>query len=200
MILYGASGHAKVVSDAITDSNEKIIHLFDDNIAVKSFYNISVTPYQKNIYPKELLIITIGNNQHRKNIVQTVMHQFGKIVHFSAIISSKVKIGEGSVVLQNATIQVETNIRDHCIINTACSIDHECEIDNFVHISPHATLCGNVKVGEGTHIGAGAIILPDIKIGKWSVVGAGSVIIGDVPDNIVIVGNPGRVIRDNLLI
>ena len=92
---------------------------------------------------------------------------------------------------------MDTFIGEHSIINTACTIDHECRIDDFTHISPNATLCGNVSVGEGTQIGAGAIVLPNVKIGKWSIIGAGAVIHKDVPDNVIYAGIPGKLIRLN---
>jgi acetyltransferase EpsM len=50
------------------------------------------------------------------------------------------------------------------LVNTAASIDHENVIGDYAHVSPHATLCGRVHVGEGTHIGAGAV---QFKNGKW---------------------------------
>ncbi len=84
---------------------------------------------------------------------------------------------------------------NYVIINTGASVDHDNIIGDYCHISPQATLCGNVSVGEGTHIGAGAVVIPGIKIGKWAVIGAGSVIVRDVPDYAVVMGNPGKIKR-----
>jgi acetyltransferase-like isoleucine patch superfamily enzyme len=81
------------------------------------------------------------------------------------------------------------------LVNTAASIDHDNEIGDYAHISPHATLCGHVKVGEGTHIGAGAVVIPSIRIGKWCTVGAGTVVIRDIPDYATAVGNPAKIIK-----
>ena len=53
----------------------------------------------------------------------------------------------------------------------------------------------DVYIGENAWIGAGAIILPGVHIGKNSVIGAGSVVTRDVPDGVVAVGNPCRVLR-----
>jgi UDP-2-acetamido-3-amino-2,3-dideoxy-glucuronate N-acetyltransferase len=44
-------------------------------------------------------------------------------------------------------------------------------------------------------IGTGAIILPGVTIGEAAVVGAGAIVTTDVPDGVVVVGNPARVIR-----
>lgn len=53
-----------------------------------------------------------------------------------------------------------------------------------------------VHIGNNTWIGAGAIILPGITIGDNSVIGAGSVVTKDIPENVVAVGNPCRVMRE----
>lgn len=52
-----------------------------------------------------------------------------------------------------------------------------------------------VHIGRNCWIGAGAVILPGITIGDNVVVGAGSVVTKDLPDNVVAVGNPCRVLR-----
>lgn len=53
-----------------------------------------------------------------------------------------------------------------------------------------------VRVGKNCWIGAGAIILPGVTIGDNSVIGAGSVVTKDIPDGVVAVGNPCRVLRE----
>lgn len=52
-----------------------------------------------------------------------------------------------------------------------------------------------IVVKRGAWIGAGAIILPGVTIGEHSIVGAGSVVTKDVGDNMIVAGNPARVIR-----
>ena len=52
-----------------------------------------------------------------------------------------------------------------------------------------------VRIGRNCWICAGALILPGVTIGDNVVVGAGSVVTKDLPDNVVAVGNPCRVLR-----
>ena len=52
-----------------------------------------------------------------------------------------------------------------------------------------------VRIGRNCWIGAGAVILPGVTIGDNSVIGAGSVVTKDIPENVVAVGNPCRVLR-----
>ena len=54
----------------------------------------------------------------------------------------------------------------------------------------------SVHIGENVWVGAGTVIVPGVTIGKNSVIGAGSVVVKDIPENVVAVGNPCRVLRE----
>ena len=54
----------------------------------------------------------------------------------------------------------------------------------------------DVHIEDGVWIGAGVVVLPGVTIGKNSVIGAGSVVTKDIPENVVAVGNPCRVMRE----
>lgn len=196
ILLYGASGHAKVISSIIEAIDQFVDIIFDDNESVTYLNQHKViTGYDKNYNPNIPLIISIGDNKIRKMISEKISHPFTILIHPSSVIDKKVIIENGTVVFHNATVQRDSIIGKHCIINTNASIDHDCIIYDFAHISPSATLCGNVKVGEGSHIGAGATIISNINIGKWCVIGAGAVITKDVPDYSLVVGIPGKIIK-----
>lgn len=198
MILYGASGHAKVICSSLESENIVIEGIFEDNPNVTSINEYQIFgKYRDKVMTNSTIIISIGNNLIRKKIAQKIKHKFGISIHKSSICDRTSTIGEGSVVLHNTVIQRDTTIGNHVIINTNSSIDHDCRIDNFVHISPNACICGNVNVGEGTHIGAGAIVIQGIRIGKWVTVGAGTVVINHIPDYATVVGNPGKIIKEH---
>ncbi|MBQ7347708.1 MAG: sugar O-acetyltransferase [Clostridia bacterium] len=54
----------------------------------------------------------------------------------------------------------------------------------------------SVRIGKNCWIGAGAVIVPGVTIGDNVVVGAGSIVTKDLPDNVVAVGNPCKVLRE----
>ena len=53
----------------------------------------------------------------------------------------------------------------------------------------------DVTIGDNVWLGGGSIINPGVTIGNNVVIGAGSVVTKDIPDNVIAVGNPCRVIR-----
>ncbi len=68
-------------------------------------------------------------------------------------------------------------------------------------INPEERLSGAefalpIIIGNNVWIGGGAIICPGVTIGDNVSIGAGSVVTKDLPDNVVAVGNPCRVIRE----
>lgn len=59
-------------------------------------------------------------------------------------------------------------------------------------------LSANVYIGKNCFIGAGSIIMPGVEIGDSVIVGSGSVVTKSFGSNIIIAGNPAKVIRDNI--
>ncbi len=59
-----------------------------------------------------------------------------------------------------------------------------------------ATKIAKLKIANNCFIGARAIILSGVTVGKNSIVGAGSVVTKDVPANVVVAGNPAKIITD----
>lgn len=53
-----------------------------------------------------------------------------------------------------------------------------------------------ITIGDNVWIGGNVVILPDVTIGNNVVIGAGSVVTSDIPDNVIAVGNPCRIVRE----
>ncbi|WP_027379608.1 acetyltransferase [Chryseobacterium daeguense] len=198
MYLYGASGHGKVVADIAEECGYKIEAYIDENPSKEKVLSY---PVLHEIPERDIeILISIGNNRIRRRIVNRgELFSYVTLIHPKSVISKRVKIGEGTIVMPGVTINAVVRVGKHCIINTNSSIDHDCVLEDYVHISPNAALGGNVHVGEGTHIGIGASVIQGITIGKWCTIGAGAVIINDVPDGCTVVGNPGKIIKSKSL-
>lgn len=198
MILYGASGHAKVIIDILEKSGETVDHLVDANPKIKKLAGYSVTWWDTfKQTGNQNAIISIGSNETRKKWSVDLDVEFGVAVHPQAVLANEIDIREGTVVMAGTVVNSGTSIGKHCIINTGASIDHDCVIEDYVHISPESVLCGGIVVGEGTQIGAGAVIVPNLTIGRWVTIGAGSIVTKNIPDFAVVVGNPGKIIKYN---
>lgn len=200
MNIYGASGHSKVIIDIAKSIDITIDTIFDDNLQLTEVSGYPVVHTLSDEFLKIGTVLAIGNNKIRKKVADKFIGKFQNgIFHSSAVLAPSVIIGEGTVVMANASINAEVIIGNHCIINTGAAVEHECRLGDYVHISPNAALAGDVIVGEGSHIGIGAVVIPGVKIGKWVTIGAGAVVLEDIPNFAVVVGNPGKIIKYNYL-
>lgn len=187
MILYGASGHCRVVVDIVEALGLPIDFIVDDNPEVRELLGYEV---RRNTGFYDDAIITIGKNWIRKEVCELIkVNRYITAVHPTAIVSPRVGIGEGSVVMQGAIIQSCAEIGKHCIVNTGASVGHDVKIGDFVHVASHATITGGVTIGEGAWVGAGSVIRQGVHIGSWTMIGAGSVVVDDIPDGVVAFGN-----------
>ncbi|UUN26030.1 DapH/DapD/GlmU-related protein [Streptomyces sp. FIT100] len=59
----------------------------------------------------------------------------------------------------------------------------------------HAPVHADIVVEEDVFLGARVTILPGVTIGRGAAVGAGSVVTKDVPPEVVVAGNPARIVR-----
>lgn len=196
-ILFGASGHGKVVLDILQQRGQSVSLICDDYPKVTTIQNIPVTTPDEADLNNFQILFSVGNNRTRFHLAQKFSGPYFQAIHPKAIIAPSVVIENGTVIMAGAVINSEAHIGKHVIVNTGAMVDHECMIGDFVHISPGVALAGNVHVGEGTHIGIGACIIQGVTIGRWCTIGAGAVILRDVPDYAVVVGNPGKIIKYN---
>ena len=193
MILYGASGHAKVIIEILEANKKQIDFIVDDNPALNELIGYEV---RRNTEEYDEAIISIGSCEIRKRISENIkVKNYVTAIHPTAIVSPRTVIGEGSVVMHGAVLQSCTNVGKHCIINTCASVDHDCVLGDFVHIAPHATVLGGVTIGDGSWIGAGAVLKQYITIGKNCTIGAGAVVLKDVSDGATVIGVPAKEIK-----
>ncbi len=205
LLIYGASGHAKVIIDAVEQRGQyRIMGLLDDNPKLHgqecAGYPIlgGMKQLKQQSYKHCRLILAIGSNEARCKLQEHLAardERFACIVHPAAQIGRGVSLGAGTVVMAGAVINTDTIIGQHVIINTGATIDHDCVIGDFVHIAPGAHLAGGVRVGRLAHLGIGSSIIQGITIGEGTIIGAGAAVIENVPDHVTAVGVPAKVIK-----
>ena len=69
----------------------------------------------------------------------------------------------------------------------------------FVMAHDHCrSLKTDTYIGHDCVIGVNAIVMPGVKIGDEVVVGSGSVVTKDIPNNCIVVGNPAKIIKQDI--
>jgi UDP-3-O-[3-hydroxymyristoyl] glucosamine N-acyltransferase len=110
------------------------------------------------------------------------------------VIEDAVEIGSSSVIARG-TIK-ETRISTNCKIDDNVFIAHNVHIDHNSVVIANAEISGSVQIGKNCWIGPAVTVLEKIRIGDGAFIGIGSVVIRDVPAGKLVVGNPGKVLRD----
>ncbi|MEQ1656533.1 MAG: acetyltransferase [Nitrospira sp.] len=208
IIVFGAGGHAKVVVDILEQMGVyQIVGLVDDSVELKGAVRggYSVLGNKDDLAGMsgagiDGVIVALGDNYRRKLVFEEVERmgfRFVSAIHPSAVIGSRVRIGAGTLVVAGVVVNVDAEIGENVIVNTGATIDHDCRIAAHVHLSPGVHLAGRVSIGEASHLGIGAVVLPNVSVGKHCIVGAGAVVRENLPDKIVAVGNPARIIKQN---
>ena len=103
---------------------------------------------------------------------------------------NKITIGENAL--------IGPNVQIYAVYHPTNAVDRFGETKDDGSFEFCKAITAPVKIGNNVWIGGGAIILPGIAIGDNVVIGAGSVVTKDIPDNVVAVGNPCRVMRENI--
>lgn len=210
VVVWGASGHAKVLREAFGAMGVEVVAVVDNNPeAVSPFMHLKALHGWNNLeawrrtsrVPVEWSVVAIGGTRGAERVsIGEKLSVSGlrgmTVVHPAAYASTDAVLGEGTQILAGAVVGAEASLGDWTIVNTSASIDHECTIGRGCHIAPGARLAGCVTVEDYAMVGVGAVILPRLKIGRGAVVGAGAVVVRDVAPETVVVGNPARHLRD----
>ncbi len=194
VIILGAGGHGRVIADIVTLSGDVVLGFIDDKDP-SEFPNITILGKLTDIdrFKQEAsFIVGIGDNQTRKQIMETLDVDWYTAVHPTAVIASDVEIAEGTAIMANAVINTGSKIGRGLIVNTAATVDHDNVLGNYVHISPGAHLGGSVHIGTETWIGIGAVVINNVDICEECVVGAGAVVICHIKVSGVYSGIPAK--------
>lgn len=120
---------------------------------------------------------------------------FGLFPPFSTDCGKNITLGKGVFINAGCRFQDQGGIT----IGDGALIGHNVVIATLNHdLAPEkrqSLIPSPVHIGKNVWIGAGSVILPGVSIGDNSVIGAGSVVTKSIPENVVAVGSPARVIK-----
>jgi sugar O-acyltransferase (sialic acid O-acetyltransferase NeuD family) len=208
-VIWGSSGHGKVIADVLTLRGERLAATVDnDPRAGRIAPGVPLLHGEaglrawlataQGLQARRAAVAIGGSRGGDRREISALLRSLGlglpAIVHPTASVSPSASVGDSSHVLANAVVAAGTRIGESCIVNNGAVVDHECTLSAGVHVAPGAVVCGCVTIGEDAMIGAGATVLPRVHVGRGAVVGAGATVTRDVPDGCTVVGTPARAV------
>ncbi len=197
IVIFGNGNHSKIVQQEISILPKLQVLVIFDFVNGKLKITKGYMSKKINLNSKFYAITAVGDNKIRENLVKIVEKSFKKvkwtkIVSKNSFVSKNVKIGDGTLVVSGAVININSEIGKHCIINTSSSIDHDCKIKNFSVVSPGVNLAGNVTIKNFVSIGIGASVKENITIDSNVTIGGKSFVNKNCKANKLYFGVPAK--------
>jgi sugar O-acyltransferase (sialic acid O-acetyltransferase NeuD family) len=201
IVIFGASGQAKVAAEAIEQMGTRRIAGFivEGAMGFASPYpalgaDADVARLWQEIGAFDAHI-AVGDWAIRRRIVERLSREvpqleFPPIVHPLARLAMNATVEAGAFVAMGAAVCADARVGRHVILNTNASIDHDSVLGDYAFVGPNAALGGGVTVGIGAFIGIGATVLPNLTIGDGAIIGGGAVVVRDVAAEMTVMGVP----------
>ncbi len=122
------------------------------------------------------------------------------IVDPTAFVSRTARMGAGCVIYPHCFIGLNAVLGDEIFCLGGSMINHDDVLEDRVALASGVNLAGSVHVEADCYLGQACAVRQYLRIGRGSLIGMGAVVLEDVPPNSVIVGNPGRRIRDRVTV
>ena len=142
-----------------------------------------------------------ADREARDKLIREIIGKYGKSVSFEAPFHCdygwNIEVGENFYANYNCTILDVGHVK----IGKNVMFAPNVSIFTAGHpVHPDSRNSGYeygipVTIGDNVWLGGGVIVTPGVTIGNNVVIGAGSVVTKDIPDNVIAVGNPCRVLR-----
>lgn len=120
----------------------------------------------------------------------------------NATVIGKVEVGEGASIwygtvvrgdVERIVIGNHTNVQDGAVLHGDPGL--VTVLEDYVTVG-HRAVIHSAHIEKGCLIGIGAIILDGLRVGSGSIIGAGSIVTKDVPPSSMVLGVPGKKVRE----
>jgi sugar O-acyltransferase (sialic acid O-acetyltransferase NeuD family) len=205
LVIIAASGlAAEAIAACRAVGRHGDIVILDDNPALRgtSVSEVPVVGRLEDVtrHPHDDVLVCAGHGSVRRTLVHRLdllgvrPERYARIVHPNVDVPAGCAIGNGTIVMANATLTAAVTIGDHVVIMPNTCLAHDTHVSDFATLCAGVTLGGSVLVGEGAYVGMNASVRQGLSLGVRSTLGMGSVLLEDVPSHETWAGVPAEMI------
>lgn len=146
------------------------------------------------------VVIGVGEPAIRKKLFNKVKMEgftLAILIHPDVHIPDTTKIGEGVVIQMGCFISCNVTIGDYVYIHPHVNVGHDSVLEEGCVIAGFGNIAGAVHIGKYSYLALNTCIKQLLKIGDNCIIGMGSVVFKDVENDMIVLGNPARVVSRN---
>jgi len=207
LFIYGAGATGREIADIVSRCQKNhqtwsAVHFVDDCTNEKSIYGLNVVRFDAmlNIGRPYQCIIAQGEPNDRQHLHQKLVTHgvaLATVIDPQTTISNAAHIEAGCIIGPGSFVSCNTRIATNTLVEINCIIGHDIEIGPHSVISSCTVIGGRSTIGQASFIGMNASVRDRVRIGSRSIIGMASAVFSDIPDDVIALGNPARVLRKN---
>lgn len=209
LAIYGAHGLAREVY-IIARKINGVYHkwneycFIDDVNEITEVNGVKVFKFEELIKEKGKndveVVIAVGEPGIRDALYHKVKESglhLVTLIHPGVYIDETTTIGEGVVVAEGVTITSNVEIGDNSYIQPHAVIGHDIRIGRHTLIGSNCQIGGGDRIGDRVFMGFLSGTTDHITIGSDSIISAGAIVFRELPEGVIAVGNPARIVKKN---
>lgn len=205
--IYGASGLGQEVN-VIAKKINREMHRWDEIVFIDDINELHDINGQKMVRFNDLLkmyseleiVIAVGEPSVREKMYQIIKENnvpLATLIHPGVYIDSTTVVEEGSVICEGVTITCNVCIGKNVYVQPHAVIGHDIKIGMHSIIGASCVIGGRNIIGKRVYLGSLAGTKEKLKIGDDVICSAGAMVFRDLPDGVIAVGNPARIMKNN---
>jgi sugar O-acyltransferase (sialic acid O-acetyltransferase NeuD family) len=186
LVIVGAGGHGQAIADlALSISAFQKISFLDDAYPKNSHaVGLSIVGNTDTLFLDEFefdaCIVAIGNNRVRELVIQRILSEklpLINLIHPKAFVSNFAQLGLGIAIMAGAVIGTNAKLGLGSLVNANATVDHDCILEPFSHLGVGVQLAGGVYIGKSSWLQAGCSAGYFVKIDNNLIIPPGTALV-----------------------